>query len=226
MSMNKIAVVTGANRGIGFEASRQLALRNFTVIMACRDAKRGESAVDQLRSEGLDTRLQELDVTKAEEVFELQQRLAKDFGRCDALINNAGVYLDEKVKLKDLDLGILDTTLAVNLYGPLRICQAILPLMIPNQYGRIVNISSGYGSISRMGAAVGGYKISKAALNAMTRILAHEVNPNEIKINTMDPGWVRTDMGGPNANRSPLEATETLIWLATLDENGPTGGFF
>jgi NAD(P)-dependent dehydrogenase (short-subunit alcohol dehydrogenase family) len=142
------------------------------------------------------------------------------------LINNAGVYLDEGLKLSEEDSAILEKTMRTNLLGPFNLIHSFLPLMKKNNYGRIVNVSSGYGQMDEMDySGAGSYKLSKLALNGLTRILASEVSGN-IKINAVCPGWVRTDMGGPNAPRSAEEAAQSILWLAELEEDGPSGGFF
>ncbi len=226
MTPERIVVVTGANRGIGFEACRQFAKAGFRVILTARDAARGESASADLRAEGLDVMFHQLDVADGSGVERFRTWLRTDIGRVDVLVNNAGIYLDEGKKLSDIPVELFEETLKTNLSGALRMIHAVLPLMKKQKYGRIVNISSGLGAFDSMSAGTGSYKVSKLALNGLTRIIADEVDPKHIKVNTMCPGWVRTDMGGRFATRSPKKATETILWLAQLDEKGPTGGFF
>jgi len=224
--VKRYALVTCGNRGIGFEACRQLAKVGFTVILASRDESKGLRAVDELKSENLDILYHKLDVTSRDDVDKIVRFIEKEIGRLDVLVNNAGVYLDEGRNLLDIEDEVMKTTKDVNLMGPFYLCRAIVPIMNKNKYGRIVNVSSGLGSVSSMSAGTGAYKISKAALNSLTRIIAAEVDSKQIKVNSLSPGWVRTGMGGKHANRTPKEATEGIIWLATLPEDGPTGGFF
>ncbi len=143
------------------------------------------------------------------------------------LVNNAGVYLNEHERITDIDPGILHQSFDINVYGPFYLMQAFIPLMQQHSYGRIVNLSSGYGALEALDSpTVGAYKLSKVTLNALTRLMASAVDGNAIKINTADPGWVRTDMGGSNASRSVSEGADTPVWLATLPNDGPSGGFF
>ncbi len=255
MEDKKIALVTGANKGIGFEACRQLAKSGFKVILTSRDEKKGKNASERLKSEGLDIVYHQLDVVDDGSMKNIFGFVKKEFEKLDVLVNNAGVLLentdmnDKKVnrfsfdsknytELEDFpDLSVFKLsdeiyrkTFEINLFGPLRMCRAFIPLMIRNNYGRVVNVSSGMGQLSgelkEMGGGWPAYRISKTALNAVTRIFAYEAVGYNIKINSMCPGWVKTDMGGPNAERTPQQAAETIVWLAMLPDNGPTGGFF
>ncbi|HKV45689.1 MAG TPA: SDR family oxidoreductase [bacterium] len=221
----KIALVTGANRGIGFEVCRQLAVAGLHVVLTSRDPVKGRHAADRLRAEGREVSDESLDVTDPRSVARLLGAVRGRFGRLDVLINNAGVYLDEDVRVFDLDVAVMRTTLEVNFYGPLAMCRAFVPLMKAHGYGRVVNVSSGAGQLAGMRGRTAAYKVSKAALNALTRIVADEVRP-VVKVNAMCPGWVLTEMGGPHAPRTPEEAADTIVWLATLPASGPTGGFF
>jgi NAD(P)-dependent dehydrogenase (short-subunit alcohol dehydrogenase family) len=152
------------------------------------------------------------------------------YGRLDILVNNAAILIDApggfKASLFDLTSDTLRRTMETNLLGPVRLIQAAAPLMREQAYGRIVNISSGAGQLSDMGSGYPAYRMSKTALNALTRIAASELGGGDIKVNAMCPGWVRTEMGGPDADRSPEEGADTAVWLATLPDTGPTGGFF
>ncbi|MFA8433050.1 MAG: SDR family oxidoreductase [Marinifilaceae bacterium] len=222
----KIALVTGSNRGIGFEACRQLAKNGFKVIFTCRNEQKGMEACNFLIASGLDIVFHRLDVTSPEEIDNISQMIKKEFGRLDVLVNNAGVYLDKELELLSLNPEIVRNTMEVNLIGPLRLCQTFIPLMLEKGYGRVVNISSTMGSLNEMVGRSGAYRMSKTAMNSLTRILADEVDGSPVKVNAMCPGWVRTDMGGPMAPLSPLKATKTLLWLATLPEDGPNGGYF
>ena len=221
----KIALVTGANRGIGLEVCRQLAGLGLRVILTARDPRRGAEAARLLAREGGDVTFCPLDVTDPVSVDAAQAFVAQQFGRLDVLVNNGAIYPDDSVSLLDVPLATVDETLAVNLYGPLRLCRAFVPEMGRRGYGRVVNVSSSSGQLSTMGGGAGAYAISKAALNALTRIVAAEAG-RPIKVNAVDPGWVRTDMGGPGAPRSVAQGADTIVWLATLPDSGPSGGFF
>ena len=224
--MTRIALVTGGNRGIGFEVCRQLGKLGVRVLLTGRDPTEGERAAITLQEEGLEVQYHPLDVTDHERIADLAEAVERIFGRLDILVNNAGVALDQGVSVLDLPLEDLRATLEVNLYGPLALIRAFAPLMQRGGYGRIVNVSSGLGSLANMGGRGAAYKISKAALNALTRVAAAELKGAKIKVNAASPGWVRTRMGGSGATRSPEQGADTIVWLATLPEDGPTGGFF
>ncbi len=224
----KIAVVTGANRGLGFETCRQLARLGLRVFLTSRDPAKGEAATETLRGEGLDVPYRPLDVTRADQVQHLAEHIASEHGRLDVLVNNAGVFLDRYDppgnSVLDSDLDAVRRTLETNLYGALRVSQALIPLM--RGEGRVVNVSSGMGQLTEMNGCCPGYRFSKVGLNALTRILADELHDTRIKVNSVCPGWVRTDMGGPHAARSIADGVDTIVWLATLSDDGPSGGFF
>ena len=222
----KVALVTGGNRGIGLETVRLLAQEGIKTILGSRNPKLGEEAVHQLKKKGLSATPLELDVTSLESIRKARGVVEKKFGRLDILINNAAVYLDENKKLHELEDGIFVETLHSNLVGPLNLCREFIPLMKRHRYGQIVNLSSGMGESRSLTAGSGAYKISKYALNALTRVLADEVDARHIKINSVCPGWVRTRMGGPNAVLSPKESAEGVVWAALLPETGPSGKFF
>lgn len=222
----KIALVTGANRGIGFETCRQLARLGMQVILTSREATAGERAVESLRREGGQVDYHSLDVTEPEQVAQLSQWVAERYGRLDVLVNNAGVFQDEDKSVFRVPLDVVRTTMEVNFYGALHLCRAFVPLMKQHNYGRVVNVSSEMGSLAEMGGYNTGYRASKAALNALTRVVANEVRGHNIKVNSASPGWVRSDMGGEHAPRSLEQGAETIVWLATLPEDGPSGGFF
>jgi len=227
MSNAKIAVVTGGNRGIGFETCRQLAKQGLHVVLTSREPEKGQRAVETLSSEGLNVIHHPLTVTDADSVAQLAAFLQDEFGRVDALVNNAGVYLDaEGSSVFEAEIDTLRQTLETNVYAPLQLAQAIVPMMRQQNYGRIVNVSSGMGQLTQMGGGAPGYRLSKTALNALTRILAAELEGTNILVNSVCPGWVRTDMGGESAPRSPEQGADTIVWLATLPDGSPTGGFF
>jgi NAD(P)-dependent dehydrogenase (short-subunit alcohol dehydrogenase family) len=222
----RIALVTGANRGIGFEVCHQLARAGNKVILTARNADAGERAAASLRQEGLNVVFCPLDVTDAQSVTAARQWVEREFGRLDILVNNAGVDLDDGVSVFDVSPALVQQTFDTNTIGPLRMCQAFVPLMRQHNYGRVVNVSSGSGQLTDMGGYTAAYAMSKTALNALTRIVAAEVSAYNIKVNSVCPGWVRTDMGGPNAPRSVEQGADGIVWLATLPDDGPSGGFF
>ncbi|MGG7618492.1 SDR family oxidoreductase [Bacillus coreaensis] len=224
--VKQVALVTGGNRGIGYELVKQLSLNGFKVILASRDREMGNKAVQKLKELHLDVSCIEMDVTNHESITQAAITLNEQYGRLDVLINNAGVYLDENEKLLAMDPIILDKTMATNFFGVYHVMRSFMPLMEKQGYGRIINISSEYGEMSEMSSpGVGAYKLSKFALNGLTRLVAEETK-GDIKINAVDPGWVSSDMGGPSAPRTPREAAESILWLATIGPDGPNGGFF
>ena len=223
----RIALVSGGNRGIGFEICRQLAARGLTVVLTARDSTQGKSAARTLQDEGLRVEFHRLDVTSCRSVRACVSAVVERLGRIDALVNNAGIMIDPRAsRFLDSKLDTYRNTLETNLFGPLQLAQAVLPVMKAKRYGRIVNISSGLGQLSEMAEGTPAYRISKTALNALTKILAAEFHGNNILVNSMCPGWVRTDMGGSGAPRTPEQGADTAMWLATLPDDGPTGGFF
>lgn len=222
----RIAVVTGANRGIGYEIARQLAQRGIHVVITARSQARGQEALDTLQKLDLPVSFFPLDVTSDESTQALAEHLRKTFGRLDILVNNAGVALDQWVPALNVDMDVFVRTYETNVFGAMRVSKALIPLMKEHGYGRVVNLSSNLGSLEKMGGFTVAYRSSKTALNAITRVLAAELKEGDLLINAMCPGWVKTALGGDNAPRSPEEAADTAIWLATLPSGGPTGGFF
>lgn len=227
MSDAKIAVVTGGNRGIGSEVCRQLAKQGLQVVLTSRDAEKGDRAAQTLNDEGLDVIAYPLTVTAPNSVTQLVEFLQTKFGHVDVLVNNAGIYLDrDQSSIFETDLDTIRETLETNTYAPLRLAQAIVPLMRSQNYGRIVNVSSGMGQLTDMGGGSVGYRLSKTALNAVTCILAAELQGTNILVNSVCPGWVQTDMGGAGATRSPQQGADTIVWLATAPDGSATGSFF
>lgn len=227
----RVAVVTGANRGIGLEITRQLAKnKDIHVILTSRNEEEGQKALSELSATQGKVTYHKLDVTDESSIQSLKNHLEHDNGRVDILVNNAGVFLDrhesKQHSVMDVDLDTVRQTLEVNLYGPLRLSQVLIPLMKKNNYGRIVNMSSGLGQISDMGGEYTAYRLSKVALNALTRILASEIKGQNILVNTMCPGWIKTRMGGPDAPGSVEEGADTAVWLATLDDGAASGQYF
>lgn len=225
----KVAVVTGGNRGLGFEASRQLAKLQYQVVLTSRDEAKGKAAAEKLQAENLDVTFHPLDVTSDESSQKLAEFISQQFGKLDVLVNNAGIYIDDEVgnnSVFDAKIDTVQQTIATNVYGVLRVTQALIPLMKKQNYGRIVNVSSGMGQLHDMGGGYTGYRLSKAALNALTRIFASELQGTNILVNSVCPGWVKTDMGGANATRTPEQGVDTIVWLATHADGGATGGFF
>ncbi len=223
MDNGLVALVSGGNRGIGLEVCRQLNERGNTVVMGSRDGEKGRAA-----AEGLEWNVipQQLDVADAGSVDRMAAFLEEEFGRLDILVNNAGISNDKGQRGVDADLDRVKESLETNLFGAWRLCEMAIPLMRRNGYGRIVNVSTGLAALEDMGGGSPGYRVSKTALNALTRILASELRGGGILVNAVNPGWVQTDMGGSGATRSVEEGAEALVWAATLPNSGPTGGFF
>jgi NAD(P)-dependent dehydrogenase (short-subunit alcohol dehydrogenase family) len=221
-----IALITGGNRGIGFEVCRQLAERGFTVLLAARDADKAEAAAARIKATG-HVEPVALDVSDQRSIERAAADVSKRHNHLDVLVNNAGINYDTWETAESADIeGTVMETIRTNLLGPWRVCQAFLPLLRKSKAARIVNVSSESGSLERMGAGPPAYQVTKAALNAFTRTLAGELRHAHILVNSVCPGWVATDMGGAGAPRSVEEGATGIVWAATLSRNGPTGGFF
>jgi NAD(P)-dependent dehydrogenase (short-subunit alcohol dehydrogenase family) len=227
----KIAVVTGSYRGIGYEICRQLARLGVRVVLTSRDAGKGEAARRKLNVElgdaGAEVSYCRLDVTRNDDIRALAAQIESQFGGLDILVNNAGILIDPKgSRALDSSLQTYRDTFETNVLAPLALIQALLPLMKKRNYGRIVNVSSGLGQLSEMTSGTPAYRMSKTALNALTRLVAAETRGSNILVNSMSPGWVKSDMGGPHAPRTVGQGADTAVWLATLPDGGHSGGFF
>jgi NAD(P)-dependent dehydrogenase (short-subunit alcohol dehydrogenase family) len=221
----KIALVTGANRGIGFEVCRQLAGKGFVVLLTARDEAKAIAAAKKLAKAGSVEGLA-VDVADASSIVNAAAEVAKRYDHLDVLVNNAGINYDTWETAENADInGTVMDTIATNLLGPWRMCQAFLPLLRKSRAARIVNVSSESGSLADMGAGPPAYQVTKAALNALTRTLAGELRGTRILVNAVCPGWVATDMGG-SGGRPVSEGAASVVWAATLPDDGPTGGFF
>jgi NAD(P)-dependent dehydrogenase (short-subunit alcohol dehydrogenase family) len=232
LSQRKIALVTGANKGLGLAISHQLAQQDIHVVMGVRDIAKGAVAMNQLRHDGLAVDCQPLDVTDPESIASIRDYLTKTYGKLDILVNNAGICLDSGQQPSQVGIDRIRQTLETNFIGAVAITQALLPLIRQSKAGRIVNMSSGRGSLTQHSdpecnyAKTLAYNASKTALNAFTVMLAAELKDTPIKVNSADPDWCRTDMGTASATHSPQEGADTPVWLATLSAAGSTGGFF
>ena len=227
----RTALVTGANRGLGFETARQLARLGLRVFLASRDLAKAEAAARRLREEQLDVVPFQLDVASDASCARL-----REIGPVDALVNNAGVMLESdenplaaglmSQSVLDITADLVRETFETNTLGAYRVAQAVAPGMRERGYGRIVNVSSGLAQLNDMGGGYPAYRVSKTALNALTRIFAAELKDKGVLVNSVCPGWVKTDMGGPQARLEPEEGVKTIVWAATLPDDGPTGAFF
>jgi NAD(P)-dependent dehydrogenase (short-subunit alcohol dehydrogenase family) len=230
MTTKRIALVSGANRGIGLEIVRQLAKRGVVTVLGSRDLAKGRQAAEALAREGLNVSAVALDTDDGRSVADAIAEVVRRHGRLDILVNNAAILIDGpggfQASLFDLKADTARRTFETNILGPLRLTQAAVPVMRGGGYGRIVNLSSGAGQLSDMQSGFPAYRMSKSALNALTRITAAEVAGSNILVNACCPGWVRTDMGGPLATRSVAEGADTPVWLALLPDEGPTGRLF
>ena len=227
MPAKRIAIVTGANRGIGREIARQLMKEDVFVVAGVRDPAKCAAATTDLRGGGDNAAAYPLDVNDTHNVRLFVEHVVKQHGAPSILVNNAGVFPESSTALvEDTPTSLWRQTFETNLFGVVRMCREVIPHMKKLRYGRIVNMSSGMGQMSQMTGGSPAYRVSKAALNALTITLASELAGTGILVNSMSPGWVRTDMGGPDAPRSPEEAADTAVWLSLLPSSGPTGQFF
>ena len=222
----RTAIVTGGNRGIGFEVCRQLALLGYRVVLTSRKVNQGMEAAKQLKREGGEIVFRPLDVTSQRQIKDLKHYVERYFGGAEVLVNNAAVYPDEGRGVLEVESAVYHSTMDANLFGPLMLCQEIVPGMVERGYGRVVNVSSGAGQISSMVGDTPSYRLSKLALNGLTLMLADEVRGSNVLVNAVCPGWVRTEMGGSAAPRSIEQGADSIIWLATLPDGGPSSGFY
>lgn len=236
MSTKKIALVTGANKGIGFETVRQLAAQGVTVLLGARDEKRGAEAADKLKAEGLDVEFLQVDVNDSASQDNAAKLIADKFGKLDILVNNAGISQDFMVPASQGTPDQWRATFETNVFNLVSLTQKLLPLVKKSEAGRIVNLTSILGSLTLhsdpkspiAGASSSGsaYNASKAALNMFTVNLANELKATTVKVNAAHPGWVKTDMGGEAAPMEIVDGAKTSVALATLPNDGPTGGYF
>jgi NAD(P)-dependent dehydrogenase (short-subunit alcohol dehydrogenase family) len=221
----RVALVTGANRGIGLEVCRQLAQRQYAVVLGSRDAAKGERAAAELGPIARGVRACQIDVTDLASIDRARDSVAAEFGRLDILVNNAATLYDKWQNTVDADLIQVREALETNTLGAWNMVRSFLPLLRRSRHARIVNVSSEAGSLAGMSHESPAYRISKAALNALTRMLASELRHEGILVNAVCPGWVATDMGG-SGGRPVEEGAASVVWAATLPDAGPTGGFF
>ncbi|GAA2284475.1 SDR family NAD(P)-dependent oxidoreductase [Streptomyces atrovirens] len=219
----RTALVTGGNRGIGLETCRQLLRAGLDVVLAARDTARGREAARGIKGAGARIRVEELDVTSRASVDACARRLTDAGVEVDVLVNNAGVYPTDS--FFELDEATWREALDVNLTGAFHTCQVFVPAMARRGWGRVVNVSSGLGAMTDNVPSPAAYGVSKAALNALTLVVSSAAGP-AVKVNAVCPGWVRTDMGGSWAPTGVEKGADTVTWLATLPDSGPTGGFF
>jgi len=236
MSTQRVALISGANKGIGFETARQLGKQGITVLMGARDLAKGQAAAEQLKKEGIDARAVKFDVVNAADIKAAAEKIEKEFGQLDILINNAGVMFEPigGNNTSSVPDDVVRKTFDTNFFSAISVTKAFLPLLKKSDAGRIVNVSSILGSLtlhSTEGSPIYeakalAYDASKAALNSFTIHLAHELKGTKIKVNSAHPGWVKTDMGTDAAPMNIVDGAKTEVELATLGADGPTGGFF
>jgi NAD(P)-dependent dehydrogenase (short-subunit alcohol dehydrogenase family) len=227
LAIRRTAIVTGGNRGLGFEIARQLAGHGVFVVIGSRDPAKGEAAVASLAGTDAEVASFALDVNDTRSCQRFVEHVAKHHGVPGILVNNAGVYPESTdARVLDTPTAVWRETFETNLFGALRMCREVVPHMKKLRYGRIVNVSSGLGQLHQMGEGSPAYRVSKVALNALTRTLAAELAGTGILVNSMSPGWVQTDMGGEEAPRSVQEGADTAVWLGLLPSSGPSGQFF
>jgi NAD(P)-dependent dehydrogenase (short-subunit alcohol dehydrogenase family) len=221
--MSSVALVTGSSRGIGHEVARQLAQRGYRVIVTSRDADAAAKAAKKIGPQAL---AHVLDTSDPESIEAIARFVEREVGSLDVLVNNAAILLDEGKNIVDVEPREFEDTWRVNTLGPFLLTRRLAPLLRKSGHGRVVNVSSGAGQLSSMSSYAPSYSTSKAALNAITILFANGLRRDGVLVNSADPGWVRTDMGGRGAPRNVAQGADTIVWLATLPDDGPTGGFF
>jgi len=234
MTEKTVSLVTGANKGIGFEIAKRLGALGHCVLVGSRDKKRGQAATDQLKAGGADAHLLILDVTHQPSIVRGVNFIGQEYGRLDVLVNNAAIIHDRRLKPSETPIDTIREVFEPNFFGLIAVTQAFLPLLRKSAAGRVVNLSSGLGSLTLQADPTSpfadfkllGYDTSKTAVNAVTVHFAHELRDTAIKVNSACPGWIKTDMGGAEAPGTPEQGADTPVWLATLPPDGPTGGFF
>jgi len=225
--LRRIAIVTGGNRGIGLEICRQLAEKGVCVILAARDSDKGRAAAEKLREKGYDVHFFQLDITDPEQIITVLARIKAEFNRLDILVNNAGIYIDQHTSALSINSRMILRAVETDVCGTFSMSQAVIPLMRENNYGRSLYHSSSSSLLANMNDDVGlSYKIYKTSNNGLKVVLSKAVAGSNILINAATPGWVRTSMGGGQAPLSLPEGADTPVWLATLPDDGPSGGFF
>jgi len=228
MAQDRVILVSGGNRGLGLAACRRFAALGHRVLLGSRDPAAGIAAAASIG--GGQVEAVKLDVTSEADIEALARHIEDRYGRLDVLVNNAGIMIDgddgASTSIREADIGVIERTLEINTLAPIRLINALLPLLERVDDARIVNLSSGMGQLSDMGGNYPGYRLSKTALNAVTRIYAAELDAGRFSVNSVCPGWVRTDMGGENADLTPEEGVDTVVWLATADEARHSGGFY
>jgi NAD(P)-dependent dehydrogenase (short-subunit alcohol dehydrogenase family) len=227
-NQDRVAVVTGGVRGLGLETAIELARRGHRVVVGGRDEVRGRQVQASLADENCRVVFSTLDVADTRSIERFTEAVLGQFGHVDVLVNNAGIMIDDDQPSQTLTdyAQTIETTFRTNTLGPFLLCQALIPQMLTRGHGRVVNVSSGMGQLADMGSGDPGYRISKTALNAVTRIFAAECRGTNVLVNSVCPGWVRTEMGGPRAPRTIQKGADTIVWLATLPDGSPSGGFF
>ena len=225
MDSKRIALITGANRGIGFEVSRQLGAIGYTVLLGCRSPARGRAAQEALRAENIEATSIELDMADAASIEAAAAQVEQGYSHLDVLVNNAGIHYDTWQRACNADMTIVQEAITTNTLGPWRLSIALLPVLRRSQAPRIVNVSSGGGSIASMSGKTPAYSVSKAALNAVTRMLARDLEGEGILVNAVCPGWTQTEMGDWGG-RPVADGAKGVVWAATLDSSGPSGEFF
>jgi NAD(P)-dependent dehydrogenase (short-subunit alcohol dehydrogenase family) len=221
-----IALITGANKGLGLGCAQALSDRGYTVIMTARDLKKLKPEADKLKSKNSKVSAIQLDTSDYRAIEEAVNKITFDHKTIDILINNAGIFLDGLKDDGKVFFETLTNSFQTNTIGPALLIKKILPIMKKNNFGRIVNVSSGMAGLTEMEGGSLAYRTSKAALNVVTRVFAREASGSDILVNSVCPGWVKTDMGGAGASRTIPEGVASILWAADLPAGGPNGGFF